>query len=110
MTTGFTQTRLTELLGIRYPIVQAPMASISTAPLVSAVSESGALGSLGSALFRSSELQAHVERVRERTERPFAVNFYVHEAPRSDRAALASTSAATLRLSGTFAASAASTA
>lgn len=82
-------TRLTELLGIRYPIVQAPMACISTAPLVSAVSESGALGSLGSALLRSSELAAHVAHVRESTARPFAMNFYVHEEPRRDRVALA---------------------
>ena len=86
---GWAHTRLTELLGVRYPIIQAPMASISTAPLVSAVSESGALGSLGSALLRSCELEGHVERVREHTERPFAVNFYVHQAPRIDRVALA---------------------
>jgi nitronate monooxygenase len=67
----WSRTRLTELLGIRYPIVQAPMASISTAPLVGAVSESGAFGSLGSALLRSSELELQVERVRALTERPF---------------------------------------
>lgn len=81
--------RLTALLGIRHPIVQAPMASISTAPLASAVAASGALGSLGSALLSPAEVQSEVEALRARTDKPFALNFFVHPPPRSDSAALA---------------------
>jgi nitronate monooxygenase len=40
---------LTELLGIEHPIVQAPMASVTTPALAAAVSEAGGLGSLGCA-------------------------------------------------------------
>lgn len=82
------QTRLTELLGLDYPIVQAPLATISTAPLVSAVADSGGLGSLGSALMSADELTAQVELVRQQTSRGFALNFFVHEPPVEDAAAL----------------------
>jgi nitronate monooxygenase len=40
-------TTLTSLLGIRYPIIQAPMAGVSTPNLAAAVSDAGALGSIG---------------------------------------------------------------
>jgi nitronate monooxygenase len=68
--------RLTELLGVRLPIVQAPMGGATTPELVAAVSEAGALGSLAGAMTSPDALRAAVRRVRELTSRPFAVNLF----------------------------------
>jgi nitronate monooxygenase len=81
------KTALTELLGITYPLVQAPMASISTAPLVAAVSGAGGLGSIGAATMPPPVVAAEIDGVRARTDRPFAVNFFVHQPPRGDQPA-----------------------
>ena len=68
---------LRELLGVRHPIVQAPMANgPNTADLVVAVSEAGALGSIAGATLPPAELRAEIRAVRERTARPFAVNLF----------------------------------
>ena len=69
--------RLTELLGIRFPIVQAPMAGgPSTVELAVAVSEAGGLGSIAGAMMSPDELRAAIRAVRERSTRPFAVNVF----------------------------------
>jgi nitronate monooxygenase len=69
--------RLTEVLGIRYPIVQAPMAGgPSTIELTVAVSEAGGLGSIAGAMLSPDELRSSIRAVRERTTRPFAVNMF----------------------------------
>jgi nitronate monooxygenase len=69
--------RLSELLGVRYPIVQAPMAGgPSTVALAVAVSEAGALGSIAGAMMSPDELRRAIGDVRERTSRPFAVNVF----------------------------------
>jgi nitronate monooxygenase len=74
--------RLTELLGIRYPIVQAPMAGgPSTVELAVAVSEAGGLGSIAGAMLSPDGLRAEIRAVRERTSRPFAVNVFAPLAP-----------------------------
>ena len=71
------QTRLTELLGIRYPIVQAPMAGgPNTVELAAAVSEAGGLGSLAGAMLSPDELREEIRATRQRTRRPFAVNVF----------------------------------
>jgi nitronate monooxygenase len=68
-------TRLTELLGIRLPIVQAPMAGgPSTPALAAAVSNAGGLGSLGGGT--PERLRAAIREVRTLTKRPFAVNLF----------------------------------
>jgi nitronate monooxygenase len=69
-------TRAAELLGIRYPIVQAPMAGSTTPELVAAVSEAGGLGSFGAARTPPDELRATIRRIRELTDRPFGVNVF----------------------------------
>jgi nitronate monooxygenase len=81
-------TRLTELLGIALPIIQAPMAGGPTTPeLVAAVSEAGGLGSIGAAGLQPDELAASIRHVRELTGRPFAVNaFAPHERPEPEPA------------------------
>jgi nitronate monooxygenase len=83
----WSHTALGERLGLRYPIVQAPMASISTAPLAAAVSQSGGLGFLGAATMSPDEVTAQVREIRQRTERPFGINFFVHAEPHRDPAA-----------------------
>ena len=55
--------RVTELLGIRYPIIQAPMAGgPSTVDLAVAVSDAGGLGSIAAALLSRDRLREEAER------------------------------------------------
>jgi NADH:quinone reductase (non-electrogenic) len=69
------QNRLTRLLGISYPILQGGMQWLATAELVSAVSEGGGLGILSSLSFPDRvSLKNEIRRVKEMTEKPFAVN------------------------------------
>jgi nitronate monooxygenase len=76
------ESRVTELLGVRYPIVAAPMAGgPSTVELAAAVSEAGGLGSIAGALLSPDDLRATIRRVRELSARPFAVNVFAEPAP-----------------------------
>lgn len=73
----FPATRVAELLGTRYPIVQAPMAGGFTTPeLVAAVSNAGGLGSIGGALLAPEELRDAITAVRRLTNKPFGVNLF----------------------------------
>lgn len=82
-------TPLARALGLRLPIIQAPMAGGPTTPaLVAAVSAAGGLGSLAGALRTPDELRADIRSVRSRTDRPFAVNLFAPLPPPStDRVA-----------------------
>ena len=72
----FLQTRLTELLGIRLPIVQGGLAHLAFAGLAAAVSNAGGLGQITAASFaRPEDLRAEIRKTRESTEKPFGVNF-----------------------------------
>lgn len=62
-------------LGIRYPIVQAPVGGASSVDLVSAVSNSGGLGMLSGTWRDPAVLTQMVEAIRARTDAPFGVNF-----------------------------------
>lgn len=69
------QTAITKILGIKHPIVQGGMQWIGRAELVAAVSNAGALGTLTALTQPSPEaLQLEIARVREMTDKPFAVN------------------------------------
>ncbi len=69
------KTRVTELLGIEYPIIQGCMQWFATADLAAAVSNAGGLGVISSATFRTPEdLRAEIKRCKELTDKPFAVN------------------------------------
>lgn len=69
------QTKVTELLGIEYPIISGGMQWIANAQLVAAVSEAGGLGILASSTCPTAEdLRVEIRRVKERTSKPFAVN------------------------------------
>jgi nitronate monooxygenase len=78
------RTPVTELLGIEHPILQAPMASVATPALAAAVSEAGALGALGSSMLPVEDLRRQTAELRERTDRPFQLNFFCHETPELD--------------------------
>jgi nitronate monooxygenase len=73
--------QLTDLLGIRYPIIQAPMAGgITTPDLVASVSDAGGLGSFGAAYMRPDELRQAIRSVTSRTTASYQVNLFVPEA------------------------------
>ncbi|MFJ9429751.1 NAD(P)H-dependent flavin oxidoreductase [Streptomyces sp. NPDC101490] len=68
------RTALTELTGVRRPIVQTGMGWVAGPRLVSATANAGALGVLASATMTTDQLRAAVREVRSRTDRPFGVN------------------------------------
>lgn len=68
-------TRLTALLGIRYPIIQGAMQWLARAPLAAAVSNAGGLGVINARTFADAGgLRTEIAALRRLTERPFAVN------------------------------------
>ena len=58
------RTRITEMLGIKYPIIQGAMAWVSFPPLVAAVSNAGGLGILGAAFMSAEELRYNIRKVK----------------------------------------------
>jgi len=69
------KTRITEMLGIEYPIIQGPMLWLSRAELVSAVSNAGGLGIISSVTFSTvAELRQEIKKTKSMTDKPFAVN------------------------------------
>ena len=69
------KTRITDLLGIKHPIIQGAMAWVSFPPLVAAVSNAGGLGILGASFMQPDELKENIGQVKELTDKPFGVNF-----------------------------------
>src|SRR5436305_2506840 len=78
--------KLTELLGIELPIVQAPMAGAQGSAMTIAVSNGGGLGSLPCALLNADTLRAELAAVTAATSRPYNVNFFCHVPPKRDEA------------------------
>lgn len=68
------RTRLTELLGIRYPIILGAMAWVSMAPLVAAVSNAGGTGVIGTGSMPAEDLRREIAKTRKLTSNPFGVN------------------------------------
>lgn len=66
--------RITELLGVKYPIVQAPMGWIARSPLASAVSNAGGLGIIETSSGELDNIRAEIRKMRELTDKPFGVN------------------------------------
>jgi nitronate monooxygenase len=76
------RTWLTERLGLRYPIIQAPMAGGPCTPeLVAAVGNAGALGSFGFAYTEPAAMQQQVDAVRAVTRAPIHINLFAEEVP-----------------------------
>ncbi len=69
------KTRITEIFGIEYPIIQGAMQWLSRAELVSAVSNAGGLGIISSLTFPTAEeLRQEIKKTKGMTDKPFAVN------------------------------------
>jgi enoyl-[acyl-carrier protein] reductase II len=66
--------RVTELLGVEHPIVQAPMGWIARSQLASAVSNAGAMGIIETSSGDLDAIRAEIRRMRELTDKPFGVN------------------------------------
>lgn len=78
-------TRVTELLGIRYPIIEGAFGGFGTSALAAPVSAAGALGQITAGALRTPEgLRADIRKMRTLTDQPFAVNLTVGICPRID--------------------------
>ena len=67
-------TRICDMFGIEYPIIQTGMGWVSGASLTSATSRAGGLGILAAATMTFRELQEAIAKVKSRTDKPFGVN------------------------------------
>lgn len=86
--------QLTELFGIKYPIIQAPMAGASSPELAVAVCNAGGLGSLGCGIMGPDEVRRAAVALRARTNAPFNLNFFAHPKPSAaDKTELAAVTA-----------------
>lgn len=68
------KTRITELLGVEYPIIQAAMMWVTNAELVSAVSNAGGFGILTALSYSPEELKQEIRKTKQLTGKPFGVN------------------------------------
>ena len=75
---------LSELLGIEFPIIQAPMAGVQGSALAIAVCNAGGLGSLPCAMLGPEAIRKELAAIRAQTSRPFNVNFFCHAQPAPD--------------------------
>ena len=82
------RTPLTELLGIRYPIVQAAMGYVSGPRLAAATSNAGGLGLIASATMSLDELRNAIKETAGRTDAPFGVNLRADAPDAAERAGL----------------------
>jgi NAD(P)H-dependent flavin oxidoreductase YrpB (nitropropane dioxygenase family) len=72
-------TPLTRALGCRLPVIQTAMGWVAEPMLVAATVEAGGFGFLGAAVMRPEEAAAKIAALRERTRRPFGVNFHMFQ-------------------------------
>lgn len=68
------RTRITEMLGVDYPIIQAPMGWIARSQLASAVSNAGGLGIIETSSGELDNVRDEIRRMRDLTDKPFGVN------------------------------------
>lgn len=73
------RTILADLLGVRLPIIQAPMAGVSTPAMAAAVSEAGALGSLSVGATDHHGARALIDAARDLTRAPININVFAHQ-------------------------------
>ncbi|CAB3783576.1 Nitronate monooxygenase [Paraburkholderia caffeinitolerans] len=78
MSTQLDSRTLLRLLGVRTPIIQAPMAGVSTPALAAAVSNAGGLGSLGVGATNAGGARKMIRETRALTGKPFNVNVFCH--------------------------------
>ncbi|MGC1208271.1 MAG: nitronate monooxygenase, partial [Ornithinimicrobium sp.] len=73
-----------EHLGVTRPIIQAPMAGVSTPDLAAAVSNAGGLGSIGVGGTDAQSARSMIEATRALTGKAFNVNVFAHRSPSPD--------------------------
>ena len=71
---GTVRTRVTEMLGVEIPIIQAPMGCIARAQLASAVSNAGGMGIIETSSGQLDEVRVEIAKMRDLTDRPWGVN------------------------------------
>lgn len=71
-------------LGLRHPIIQAPMTGTATPQLAAAVSNAGALGSIGLGAYSLEKSKTDIEHTQSLTSGPFNVNLFYHQHPQAD--------------------------
>lgn len=77
------KTKITEMFGIKYPIVVGTMMHLARAEMVAAASNAGALGVLASAIFQTKEeFREEIKKLKNMTDKPFAVNLNLFPAMR----------------------------
>lgn len=81
---------LAQWLDIPFSIIQAPMAGVQGSRLAMAVSQAGGVGSLPAAMLSSSQLQQELAALQQLGRQPYNLNFFCHQPPPDDPAALAS--------------------
>ncbi|SCZ03636.1 MULTISPECIES: nitronate monooxygenase [unclassified Lysinibacillus] len=67
-----------------YPIIQAPMAGVTSPKFVAACAEAGLLGSIGAGYLDGAQTKQFIQEVKKLTAKPFAVNLFVQEEPKID--------------------------
>ncbi len=85
---------LTRRLGLRLPVLQAPMAGATTVELAAAVCNAGGLGSLGASFMSGRAILDACHRLRALTDRPFNINLFVPEDHQPSAETLVAASAA----------------
>jgi len=85
---SWTGNRLTERLGLQYPIIQGPLGGLSSQRLTAAVSNYGGLGSFGAHGFKPEAIRNVIREIKALTTKPFAMNLWVSM---EDEGALTST-------------------
>ena len=78
------ETRLTELLGCKYPIVQTAMGWVAEPRLVAGSCNAGGFGFLAGATIPPEEMERDILRVKELTGKPFGVNFHMYQPNAAD--------------------------
>ncbi|MHC5354742.1 NAD(P)H-dependent flavin oxidoreductase [Myroides sp. LJL115] len=78
---SFWKTKISSLLNIQYPIIQAPMFGVTTPEMVAKASNSGALGSLALGDLPPEKCRELILKTKELTNKPFAVNLFLHQLP-----------------------------
>ena len=74
------ETSITKMLGIKYPIIMAPMFLVSNVKMVIAALESGITAAIPALNYRTdSELRAAIQEIKSKTNQPFGINLIVNK-------------------------------
>lgn len=76
-----------DLIGVKLPVIQAPMAGVQDLSLALAVSRAGGLGSLPCASLSMEQIETHLETIKHATDKPINLNFFCHQTPEKNLSA-----------------------